>query len=227
MENVLQIAVPFIVGAAVGYFLFKKFNRCVCASSEKPDGIISVPEAINLHETYVEGRYPLINQSISSDFKDTQFVWFSYDKMKSYFQYLEAAMNKNPNNPKISGIRVYFGTYNEHPQYSQQQTVFFNPTVEVPLPSETYDNMKNLPFCIIPDNASEPLVGKYKVIEELLIDEHNPTERAFMANNSLGNENANNNEFVPKRSPNNQKNGGNNCTSLSFNEGNACPPPKK
>lgn len=224
MENLLQLAVPLVIGIAVGYFLFKKLNTCVCENSKKPDGIIPVSDAIKLHETYVDGRYPIINQSIDKDFKDTQFVWFEYGKMKSYMQYLEAVTKKNPNNPKISGVRVYFGAYDEHSLYTKQQTVFFNPTIETVL-NEDYDNMKNLPFYIIPSNPNEPLVGSYKIIERLLIDEHNPTERAFMANNSLGHKEANDN-LVENKSFN-AENDFDDGTSLSFNDGQLSPPPPK
>ncbi|WP_430408624.1 hypothetical protein [Kordia sp.] len=224
MENLVLSIVPLVIGIAIGYFLFKKLNTCICENSDKPDGIIPVSEAVKLHESYVNGRYPIINQFIDKDFKDTQFVWFEYDKMKSYIQYLEAITKKNPNNPKISGVRVYFGAYTEHPKYPKQQTVFFNPTIETSL-DEAHDNMKNLPFYIIPNSPNEPLVGQYKIIERLLIDEHNPTERAYMANNSLGNKESKEN-LVQKKSAN-AEDGFDDGTSVSFNIGHLSPPPPK
>ena len=222
MENPVLLIVALLVGIAIGYFICKKLSNGGNHHEKPPHGIISVEEAIDLHEEYVDKRYPIINNSIHKGFKDTQFVWFSFHKIKSYIEYLETVQHKNPSNEKISGIRVYFGAYEKHDEYPKQQTVFFNPTIETEL-KESSSNMKNLPFSIIPTNTSDPLVGKYKIIERLLIDEHNPTERAFQANNSLGHKKSAEN-LVQKS---NAENGDDNGTSLSFNMGQLSPPPPR
>lgn len=222
MENVLLIIVALLVGIVIGYLICKKLsNDHDNGHHEKPpNGIIPVNDAVNLHETYVNEKYPLLSNAIGS--KETQFVWFEFHRMKSYMEYLETVQKKNPDNPKISGVRVYFGAYQDHPEYTKQQTVFFNPTIETSL-DEDYDNMKNLPFYIKPKNSSDPIVGRYKIIGDLLLDEHNPIERAFMANSSLGHKESKEN-IVQKSVI--QKNG-DDGTSLSFNFGHLSPPPPK
>ncbi|EDP95781.1 hypothetical protein U8527_11715 [Kordia algicida OT-1] len=220
MENVLLIIVALLVGIVIGYLLCKKLSNDHGNGhqEEPPNGIIPVSDAVNLHETFVNEKYPLLSSAINS--KETQFVWFEFDRIKSYINYLETVEKKNPNNPRISGVRVYFGAYQNHPEYTKQQTVFFNPTIETSL-DEDYSNMKNLPFYIQPKNSSDPIVGRYKIIADLLLDEHNPIERAFMANNDLGHKESKEN-MVQKSSP---KNG--NGTSLSFNDGQLSPPPPR
>jgi len=240
MKNLVRTVVPLIIGAAIGFFVCKEYfcpkidcSNCptdcstcpstgACApTSEAPSGIISTADAIRLHETYVAGRYS------DQDFKDTQFVWFDYNKMKQYIGYLEEIQQKNPNNLPISGIRVYFGAYDaSHNKYAQQQTVFFTPTIDTKL-NEEYPNMKNLPFSILP-TGDDPLVGRYKVIGGLLLDDHIPDERMNQANISLGHRGKENNptkENIALRSSN-AKNG-DNGTSLSMNDGQLSPPPPK
>ncbi|WP_046745312.1 hypothetical protein [Kordia zhangzhouensis] len=230
MEKSVLLILALLVGIVIGYFICKKLHGGDSPGNgnpptNTPDGIISVYDAINLHETYKNTRYQLINDAIGgtdSNFLDTQFVWFEYERMKNYMQYLATVEEKNPNNPKISGVRVYFGAYNQHNQYPQQQTVFFNPTIETTL-DEKHSNMKNLPFYIVPNATTEPLVGQYKVIERLLIDEYNATERAFMANNSLGHKQSSKEKLAKESNPENGDDG----TSLSFNIGHLSPPPPR
>lgn len=177
-----------------------------------------------LHETYVGEHYTAINNAMGDDFLDTQFVWFEYDRIKQYLQYLEAVQNKNPSNPPISGVRVYFGAHDvNNGQYPNQQTVFFTPTIDTKL-SEKHSNMKNLPFYIKPKSSNDPLVGKYKIIGRLLIDQYNPEERAFMANSNLGNKDETRETMVQKSGD--AKNG-DDGTSLSFNMGQLSPPPPR
>ena len=231
------LILTLLVGIVIGYLVCEKLNDHDSSGNgdkptDAPEGIISVDNAVNLYETYKDTRYQLINDAVGgtdSSFLDTQFVWFEYEKMKKYMKYLAAVEKKNPKNPKISGVRVYFGAYGKHKEYSQQQTVFFNPTIETSL-KEEHSNMKNLPFYILPNDANDPLKGKYKVIEELLLDEYNPTKRALMANNSLGHENtgengdtSENKSLAKESSPENGDGG----TSLSFNEGHLSPPPPR
>jgi len=236
MKNLVRTIVPLVIGAAIGFFVCKQYfcekpdcPECPPNTTTVPSGIISVNKAVNLHETYKESRYQVINETIGgqtdSTFLDTQFVWFEYEKIKNYIAYLETVERKNPNNPEISGIRVYFGAYDStNPEYPQQQTVFFNPTIKTEL-EEDNNNMKNLPFYILPDTANEPLVGKYKVIQRLLLDEYNDVERAFIANSNLGHEETSEN-MVQKSAITNAKNGGDG-TSLSFNIGHLSPPPPR
>jgi len=153
------------------------------------------------------------------DFKETQFVWFSMEKIRNYVKYLDNIEKVNPNNKKISGIRVYFGKYNQHKNYPNQLTVFFTPTIHINL-NEDYHNMKNLPFCIIPKDASSAIIGRYKIVRDLLLDEHYPDTRANEANASLGIETT---ENVSQKST--AKNGDGTC--LSFNIGELSPPPPK
>ncbi|WP_298421649.1 hypothetical protein [uncultured Kordia sp.] len=232
MENLLQLTVPLIIGVAIGYFICKKFGGGnteppnVNPSPNPPNGIITVAQAVSLHENYKNERYPVINEIMvnstnDSDFIDTQFVWFSYEKMREYMKFLENIQAKNPNNKAISGIRVYFGAYKTHDLYSNQQTVFFTPTIEVDI-SEKDGNMKNLPFYIAPDDPQKPYAGKYKIIKRLLVDEYYPEKRYNAAISNLNYEV--NEKLVQKSSnPENDDDG----TSVSFNEGNASPPPRK
>jgi hypothetical protein len=230
MKKTAPAVVTLILGIAIGYFICKEYLCSECPSPPQltGQGIITVDKAINLHENYKQVHYQVINDTLSSltnsNFLDTQFVWFEYEKMKNYINYLETVQSKNPNNPKISGIRVYFGAYNDYEKYPLQQTVFFNPTIETTL-DEKNNNMKNLPFYIIPDSPTDSLVGKYKVIQRLLLDEYNDIERAYMANTSLGHKNTR--EKSALKSSGAENGNGDYGTSLSFNLGHLSPPPPR
>ncbi|QHI35265.1 hypothetical protein IMCC3317_06110 [Kordia antarctica] len=225
MENsVPLIIVALLVGIAIGYFICKKLseNNNGNPDAKAPEGIIEVTDAVNLHENYVAKlNDPSQGTTTNPDFKETQFAWFSIEKIRNYIQYLDNVEKVNPENPEISGVRVYFGKYNQHKDYPNQQTVFFTPTVDTKL-SEEYHNMKNLPFSIIPNDPSSPLVGRYKVITRLLLDEHNADTRANEANLSLGHKTSEN--LVQKSSAENDDDNG---TSLSFNLGQLSPPPPR
>lgn len=239
MENLLLIIVALIIGIAIGYFLFKKLNGGTTSPPTidpgdigKPHGVIEVDDAIALHQNYKNTRYNVINEIMANatnnpDFKDTQFVWFSYEKMRKYMRYLEVIQKKNKGNKPISGIRVYFGAYDDNGMIPNQQTVFFTPTIKVDI-SEEHDNMKNLPFSIIPNNPEEPLVGHYKIIRELLIEEYHADKRFTAALASLGLNTENMNFALRANTENGNgiaENGGDKGTSASFNEGQASPPP--
>ncbi|WP_298515947.1 hypothetical protein [uncultured Kordia sp.] len=243
MKNLVRTIAPLIIGAAIGFFVCKEYfcekcpdcpdcppNTSACApTSETPGGIISVNDAINLHENYVGDHYTAINNAMGDDFLDTQFVWFEYDRIKQYISYLEAVQQKNPNNDRISGIRIYFGAHNaSNDEYPRQQTVFLTPTVDAKL-NDNNSNMNNLPFFIKPTNASDPLVGQYKVIARLLIDQYlNPDERAFLANNNLANRKSQEAKGnTTQKSANAAENDDDDDkTSLSFNMGQLSPPPR-
>jgi len=226
MKNLVLIIVALIIGIAIGYFICKKLsghNSPGNPNAKAPEGTIGVNNAINLHNNYVKKlNDPTQGTPNNPNFKETQFVWFSMEKIRDYIKYLDNVEKLNPHNPKISGIRVYFGKYNEHEQYPNQQTVFFNPTIDTKL-SEDYHNMKNLPFSIIPNDASSPLIGKYKVIKDLLLDEHYPDKRANEVNISLGHKPTENNVQKSMAKSGEEDNG----TSLSFNLGQLSPPPPR
>lgn len=243
MKKTAPAIVSLVLGIAIGFFICKEFycpkldcstcepdcSNCpttgACApTTTPPPGIISINEAVNLHESYVGEHYQAINNAMGEGFLDTQFVWFEYDRIKSYIGYLEAVQDKNPNNEPISGIRVYFGAYGDgNDLYPKQQTVFFTPTVDTKL-NENNSNMKNLPFYIQPSSSNDPLVGTYKIIGGLLIDQYNPDERAFMANSNLNGKNTREGQATAQKSA--QAKDGNGGTSLSYNMGQLSPPPR-
>lgn len=234
MENLLLVIVALIVGAIIGYLYCKKQsnnNNEGNPNEKPPHGIISVDEAIELHENYVEKIKDTSQNPTNPNFRETQFVWFSMGKMRSYIEYLDNLEKVNPNNPKISGIRVYFGKYDNHNKYPQQQTVFFNPTIGVELNNEEmfpqdFPNMKHLPFSIIPRDGNSAIVGNYKIITELLLDDHYPFERAFEANNTLGIKSSQK-ESVHKSTAAARNGNGDKGTSASFNDGQLSPPPPR
>lgn len=232
MKNLARTLVPLVLGVAIGFFVCKEYFCEPSCPTTPPSGkgIITVNKAIELHETYKNTRYQVINDAIGgpndSTFLDTQFVWFEYEKMKSYMNYLETVQSKNPNNPRISGIRIYFGAYDAHEKYPKQQTIFLNPTVKIDqinTSDHKNHNMKNLPFYIKPNSDNDSLVGKYKVIRRLLLDEYNDYERAFMANSDLGHKEAKGKAMQKSANAKNGDDG----TSLSFNIGHLSPPPPK
>ncbi|WP_046755580.1 hypothetical protein [Kordia jejudonensis] len=233
MENLPLLIITLIIGIAIGYFICKKLSSQNPPSTNpddvtNPDGKISVSESIALHKNYKNTRYNVINEVIgnsvnNTDFKDTQFVWFSYDKIKSYMKYLDTIERKNPSNHPISGIRIYFGAYdangNDKGEFKHQQTIFFTPTIHMEI-SDDHHNMRNLPFSIIPDNSSEPLVGRYEIIRELLLEEHKPGSRFEAAMLSLNS----NKKYVSRSQESTENDDG---TSASFNMGQLSPPPSK
>ncbi|MEM6718772.1 MAG: hypothetical protein AAF611_05645 [Bacteroidota bacterium] len=250
MKKTALAIVPLLIGAAIGFFVCKEYfcpkidcttcevdcTKCPeqpgpCApTTEAPSGIISIAEAVRLHETYAGERYQAANQLVDKNFLDTQFVWFEYDRIKQYIGYLEAVEQKNTSNPPISGIRVYFGAHDaNNDEYANQQTVFFTPTVDTKL-NEQNTNMKHLPFYIQP-NGDDPLVGKYKVIGRLLIDQYNPDERWYLANANLGHKGqdpaGNVRQKMAQKSANTENgDGDDDGTSLSLDMGQLSPPPR-
>lgn len=253
MKNLAKTIVPLLLGIVIGYYLCGSDgpsnpvddgnnNEGPAADVKAPPGIISVAQAIDLHKTYVgesEGvfnRYQTINKVVANtlemdDFKDTQFVWFPMDEIRDYVKYLNKVERKNPKNPKISGIRIYFGAYDGQGKYPYQQTVFMTPTVNTQL-GDSYENMNNVPFYIEPKKARKPLVGKYKVIHQLLL-KHNTKYRTLQSDKYLASmyeeaeqeqqqqEQTNEDGIVAMNLP------GPGDTSLSYNLGQAGPPPPK
>lgn len=228
MKNLVRTLVPLVLGVAIGFVVCKEYfcEKCPTNTGDAPEGIITVNKAVQLHEAYVEKLTDTTHGTPNDpEFKETQFVWFSMKKIRDYVNYLDHVEKVNPDNPKMSGIRVYFGKYTGHEEYTEQQTVFFTPTVDTKLASEEeFPNMKNLPFYIVPKDASSPIIGKYKVIERLLLDDHRPSIRMNEANVSLGHKGKEGKTNMIQKSSN-AKNG--NGTSLSFNDGQLSPPPPK
>jgi len=253
MKNLVKTIVPLLLGIVIGYYLCgadspsnaspdpKDGNGgAPTVDTKEPPGIISVAQAIDLHQNYIGetkdafNRYQVINKVVANtlqkdDFKDTQFVWFPINEIRSYVKYLNKVERKNPKNPKISGIRIYFGAYDQQGKYPHQQTVFLTPTVNTKL-GDSYENMNNVPFYIEPKKARKPLVGKYKVIHQLLL-KHNTKFRTLQSDKYLSSMFGNEDPLNQQKDVDN--NGivmmeqGPSGTSLSYNLGQAAPPPPK
>ncbi|WP_420573615.1 hypothetical protein [Kordia sp.] len=216
MENPVLLIVALLVGGIIGYLICKKLgqNDKGDPNKSKPEGIIEIPEAINLHQNYIN------NLDTSTPLKETQFVWFSMKKIRDYIHYLDNIEKLNPDNPNISGVRVYFGKHNGHADYTEQRTVFFAPTIDVKL-SEQYSNMQNLPFSIIPNNESSDLIGEYKIVTELLLLTDNLDTRINNANIFLNSETKNVKKNLIAKNDDLKE------TTLFLNDGELSPPPSK
>ncbi|ULC59438.1 hypothetical protein MBM09_00310 [Flaviramulus sp. BrNp1-15] len=195
-------------------------------SKTPPKQIITIDEAVNMFKTEMNVKSKVVNpllQKIYKDstFEDTQFAWFSLEEMKAYINYIEAVQMENPDQ-KVSGIRVYFGRYNEtSKKFANQQSVFLVPTVANSGINSKYENLNHLPFGIIPDNPENPIKGTYTVLNQLVLNTDDKNSRIKNFQKNSNNKQEANFSFFLKNS-NALK-----TTSLILNEGELAPPPKK
>ncbi len=89
----------------------------------KPDKCISVNEARELQNNWVNSREPAIT-SMRSGTQDTREFVYSVAELEEYIEYVKSESKKQGvNNP---GIRIYFGAYNS--VQSNNATLFLAPT---------------------------------------------------------------------------------------------------
>jgi hypothetical protein len=143
-----------------------------------PTNIISVDEAVTMHDEYVKRIMPLIEndklQKLNETYKATQYVYMNLDSLKQYIAFLDKVQEKN--NKKISGLRVYFAAYPDAAEQSKfetdypgRETFFMAPTMQVESTelSKKYNVLEQIPFYISP-TGKDKYVGDYNVIEGLL-----------------------------------------------------------
>lgn len=172
------------IAAYISFSMLIIFQACVPEKDKEdpakniaPSQIISVEQAIEMKNTYEDSIGHLLKEKFSTPdrvYDPTMFAYIELDTLKKYISYLEEV--ERLNNKKISGIRVYFAAYPDTLKdktitqaYRNRETFFLAPTMEVE-PNEwarKYPNLKNIPFYIEPSGDNN-LIGKFKVIEELL-----------------------------------------------------------
>ncbi len=206
--------------------------------------IIPVKKGINMFEQFETTRTLKLEPSLAEmyeekDFKDSRFIWFSMDELRSYFNYLRKVEKAN-RGKAISGIRFYFAAYpyEDGEKFKGQQTFFMAPTAQMKYSSK-HVNMNHVPFYIVPTSSTNPLQGKFKPIEPLMLD-FEKEERLSMFNKTVALQNSSmSNGAVASRSL--QMNSFISSSILSaastslveeeelsllYNEGEATPPPK-
>ena len=97
-----------------------------CNRPEPPAQVLSVEEANELEEEFVQTRWRVINDAF--DIKDARDFWFSLDSLKKYIEFVEFEAKKR--GKEDLGIRVYFAAYPENSNYPNPgfSTVFMVPT---------------------------------------------------------------------------------------------------
>lgn len=147
--------------------------------------IISIEQAIEMKNEYDAHIKPLIESYRGSNYKATEFAWIDIDSLKNYINLLEEVNSKNAD--QISGVRIYFGAHpkivtsdtKEQEMFSERESVFLVPTVEVPSSRRTtgYPNLNHVPFCINTNGGSDPNKGDFEAISGLLNAEDNASNR--------------------------------------------------
>ncbi len=143
--------------------------------------LISVAQAIEMHEEYEKTLAPLIETRNNGQYQATEFAWIDFEVLKQYVTMLEEVVTLN--NKDISGVRIYFGAYPESSNFKSsgveinfpgRETIFMVPTIEVAASklSDEFENLENLPFSIDPYDLN-PLEGDFVIIEKLLHENDN------------------------------------------------------
>lgn len=183
-----------------------------------PSQLISVDQGVDMKREYDTKVAPFIKASKpDEDYDPTEFAYIELDSLKKYIAFLEKV--ERLNNKKISGIRIYYAAYpktaagNVKIKHPGRETFFFAPTMEqsggnLTQEQKQYSHLQNIPFSIVPKDASNKYVGDFRPIEGLLFEKD---VKMKMQNASL------------QQDPTT----GMEETSLLLNELNLCPPPKK
>lgn len=178
-----------------------------------PKQRISIEDSKQLYNNFNNGANPRGED-------ETKYTWISLDEMKRYIKFLEKVGRKN--NKPISGIAIYYGKYGNDEDftneidsknrdvprfgdYSNRETVFFNPTYRddaMSVPPK-YEFTRHKPFAISATNPEKPLIGKY--VDVPYKDDTNNPETMSLLRGA--------NELAPST-----------ITSLNENELNAIPP---
>lgn len=153
--------------------------------------IISIEQAVEMKNEYKTHIKPLIESYRGGNYKASEFAWIDIDSLKNYIKLLEEVNSKNAD--QISGVRIYFGA---HPKvittdtkiqemYSERESVFLAPTVEVPstATSAEYPNLNHVPFCINTNGGSDPNKGSFEAISDLLNASDNSSNKTSDYNN--------------------------------------------
>lgn len=145
-----------------------------------PTNIISVAQAVKMHDEYVNRIMPLIEkdklEKLNEKYQATQYLYLNLDSLKQYIAFLDKVQEKN--NKKISGLRLYFAAYPTvddskkagfESTYPGRETMFMAPTMQVASTelSKQYTILEHIPFYIKP-NGDDKYVGEYMEIEGLL-----------------------------------------------------------
>lgn len=137
--------------------------------------IISIEQAIEMKNEYKTRIQPLIENLKGPTYKATDYAWIDLKSLKEYIATLEEVSKLNET--AVSGIRLYFGSYKDSVTtdlnegiYNNRESLFLVPTIEVDSTADlkNYINLQHVPFCINPDDVSEPNKGTIEVIEDLL-----------------------------------------------------------
>ena len=145
-----------------------------------PSNIISVAQAIKMHDEYVNRIMPLIEkdklEKQNEAYQATQYLYLNLDSLKQYIAFLDKVQEKN--NKKISGLRLYFAAYPNlddskkagfESEYPGRETMFMAPTMQVESTelSKQYTILEHIPFYIKP-SGEDKYIGEYMQIEGLL-----------------------------------------------------------
>lgn len=189
-----------------------------------PSHLISVKQGVVMKQEYKSKIGQLIESSNEDpNYSATQFAYIELDSLKKYIAFLEHV--EKLNKKKISGLRIYFAAYpeKENPDFTSlhpgRETLFFAPTMEQKDNGNLTDEQKkfgylrNVPFAIVPKDAKEKYVGKYKAIEGLMF----PKDVRSSDSTKESAQKPVLSKFVED----------NGESSLILNELNVCPPPKQ
>lgn len=134
MKKLSYIILGFILGALLTYYFCPKQDdmKAIEAKTVKPNGVISVKEAIALNDNWTNERQKAVDSAAQSygREKDDRSTWWSLADIENYLDFAKNEAESLGYN--MSGIRVYLGVYGEDAGQSKKNltTMFIVPTGE-------------------------------------------------------------------------------------------------
>lgn len=150
--------------------------------------IIPIEQAVEMRNEYNTHIKASIEATRGNGYQATDFAWIDLDTLKDYVALLEQVHKSNSGN--VSGIRIYFSAYPDASTFTcdrsasvdlpARETLFVVPTVKVAstILSNQHENLEHLPFCINPTDTTDPYIGDFVVINDLLCDNDNGSATA-------------------------------------------------
>lgn len=138
MKNLIYLVIGGIIGAFLTYYLCPRPEASVEVSTsnetkidiEKPKGLITVKEAIELNNNWTEFRQQAVDSAAQKQGRevDNRSVAWSLSDFQSYLDFAKIQSKELGYN--MTGLRVYLGVYGEDAGETKKDltTMFIVPT---------------------------------------------------------------------------------------------------
>lgn len=136
MKKLTYLLLGFVVGAVLTYY-FCPNKGCAAeqelAKPNKPKGVVTVAEAIQLNDNWTKYRKPAIDSTLKIqgvDREDYRSAWWSLKDINDYLAY--AKQQSDSLGYTVTGVRVCLGVYGENAGQNKKDltTMFIVPTGE-------------------------------------------------------------------------------------------------